>query len=150
VEPFAYRRATTVDDALRTPGATFLGGGTNLVDLMRLGVAAPDRLVDVSRLNAEIEETDGGGLRIGAGVRNNDLAFDDPTGTDHVYLGAGLRKALYNFMHGVGLDTDVREWFEPRAAAGNGNGGSRRHGHRAVRRVPRTTVPPDLIERSLD
>ena len=76
MEPFAYRRATTVDDALTTPGATFLGGGTNLVDLMRLGVAAPDRLVDVSRLNAEIEETDGGGLRIGAGVRNNDLAFD--------------------------------------------------------------------------
>jgi len=81
---------------------------------------------------------------------HNDLAFVDPTGTDHDYLGAGLRKALYNFMHGVGLDTDVREWFEPRAAAGNGNGGSRRHGHRAVRRVPRTTVPPDLIERSLD
>jgi xanthine dehydrogenase YagS FAD-binding subunit len=76
LEPFSYRRATTVDDALTTPGATFLGGGTNLVDLMRLGVASPDRLVDVSRLNAQIEATDGGGLRIGAGVRNNDLAFD--------------------------------------------------------------------------
>ncbi|HEX6396658.1 MAG TPA: radical SAM protein [Steroidobacteraceae bacterium] len=79
----------------------------------------------------------------------NDVAFDDPTGTDHDYLGAGLRKALYNFMHGVGLDTDVREWFEPRAPGGNGNG-SRKHGRHAVRRVPRTTVPPDLIERSLD
>jgi xanthine dehydrogenase YagS FAD-binding subunit len=76
VEPFAYRRATTVEDALATPGATFLGGGTNLVDLMRLGVATPDRLVDVSRLNAEVEETPEGGLRVGAGVRNNDLAFD--------------------------------------------------------------------------
>jgi xanthine dehydrogenase YagS FAD-binding subunit len=76
MQPFAYRRAATVEDALATPGATFLGGGTNLVDLMRLGVATPARLVDVSRLNAEIEETEEGGLRVGAGVRNNDLAFD--------------------------------------------------------------------------
>jgi len=79
---------------------------------------------------------------------HNDLAFEDPTGTDHDYLGAGLRKALYNYMHGVGLDTDVREWFEPRA---NGGNGSRKAGaRRAVKRVPRTTVPADLIERSLD
>ena len=78
---------------------------------------------------------------------HNDVAFDDPTGTDHDYLGAGLRKALYNYMHGVGLDTDVREWFEPRASGGNG---SRRSGaRRPVQRVPRTTVPPDLIERAL-
>jgi xanthine dehydrogenase YagS FAD-binding subunit len=76
MEPFAYSRAASVDDALAAPGATFLGGGTNLVDLMRLGVATPERLVDVSRLNAEIEATGGGGLLIGAGVRNNDLAFD--------------------------------------------------------------------------
>jgi len=76
MDPFVYSRASTVDDALAASGATFLGGGTNLVDLVRLGVATPDRLVDVSRLNAEIEETGDGGLRIGAGVRNNDLAFD--------------------------------------------------------------------------
>ena len=79
---------------------------------------------------------------------HNDLAFEDPTGTDHDYLGAGLRKALYNYMHGVGLDTDVREWFEARA---NGGNGSRKTGaRRTVKRVPRTTVPADLIERSLD
>jgi hypothetical protein len=42
----------------------------------------------------------------------NDLAFEDPTGTDHDALGVGLRKALYNFMHGVGMDADVRFWFE--------------------------------------
>jgi radical SAM superfamily enzyme YgiQ (UPF0313 family) len=41
----------------------------------------------------------------------NDLAFSDDSGTDHDALGAGLRKALYNYMHGVGLDLDVREWF---------------------------------------
>jgi hypothetical protein len=78
---------------------------------------------------------------------HNDVAFDDPTGTDHDYLGAGLRKALYNYMHGVGLDADVREWFEPRDSGGNG--ASRRGARRAARRVPRTTVPADLIERSL-
>jgi radical SAM superfamily enzyme YgiQ (UPF0313 family) len=79
---------------------------------------------------------------------HNDLAFHDPTGTDHDYLGTGLRKALYNYMHGVGLDEDVRMWFDPRPAKPRGNG----HKHarrRAAYPVPRTTVPPDLIERSL-
>ena len=66
---------------------------------------------------------------------HNDVAFHDPTGTDHDYLGRGLRKALYNYMHGVGLEDDVREWFEPRT-----NGG------RKVIRVPRTKVPANLIE----
>jgi hypothetical protein len=42
----------------------------------------------------------------------NDVAFVDPTGTDHDSLGFGLKKALYNYMHGVGLDEDVRSWFE--------------------------------------
>lgn len=42
----------------------------------------------------------------------NDLQFEDPTGVDHDGLGAGLRKALYNYMHGVGIDQDVRSWFE--------------------------------------
>jgi radical SAM superfamily enzyme YgiQ (UPF0313 family) len=42
----------------------------------------------------------------------NDVAFIDPTGVDHDALGVGLRKALYNFMHGVGLDEDVRMWFD--------------------------------------
>jgi radical SAM superfamily enzyme YgiQ (UPF0313 family) len=78
---------------------------------------------------------------------HNDVAFHDPTGVDHDYLGVGLRKALYNYMHGVGLDTDVREWFEPRAAGRNGSG--RGHTRRRPSRVPGTTVPPDLIERSL-
>jgi hypothetical protein len=42
----------------------------------------------------------------------NDVGFIDPTGVDHDHLGQGLRKAIYNYMHGVGLDTDVRAWFE--------------------------------------
>jgi hypothetical protein len=70
---------------------------------------------------------------------HNDLEFDDPVGTDHDSLGSGLRKALYSYMHGVGLDEDVRMWFEPRVKG-------RRRGAFCV---PATTVPPDLIERCL-
>jgi len=75
---------------------------------------------------------------------HNDVAFDDPVGTDHDFLGAGLRKALYNYMHGVGLDADVRAWFEPRGRGPRGKRQRRRRGARAS--VPATTVPPDLIE----
>jgi len=42
----------------------------------------------------------------------NDIGFIDPTGTDHDALGVGLKKALYNYMHGIGLDEDVRAWFD--------------------------------------
>jgi hypothetical protein len=42
----------------------------------------------------------------------NDVGFVDPTGTDHTRLGVGLKKAIYNYMHGVGLDEDVRTWFD--------------------------------------
>jgi hypothetical protein len=87
-------------------------------------------------------------LRPPADIRfaHNDLMFDDPTGTDHDYLGGGLRKAIYNYMHGVGLDADVREWFGDEAGRGAGRHSRRRD---ARPRVPRTTVPPDLIEQFL-
>jgi radical SAM superfamily enzyme YgiQ (UPF0313 family) len=79
---------------------------------------------------------------------HNDVDFDDPVGTDHDFLGSGLRKAVYNYMHGVGLDTDVREWFEPRAHSRSKS--RRRHGRRdASVGVPMTTVPPDFIDQSL-
>jgi hypothetical protein len=79
---------------------------------------------------------------------HNDVEFDDPVGTDHDFLGGGLRKAVYNYMHGVGLDTDVREWFTPLT---NGHrGGGRRRGRRGGSAdVPITTVPPDLIDEYL-
>jgi hypothetical protein len=48
------------------------------------------------------------------GFARNDVAFIDPTGTDHDALGVGLKKALYNYMHGIGLDEDVRSWFDLR------------------------------------
>jgi xanthine dehydrogenase YagS FAD-binding subunit len=76
--PFAYRRAQSVDDAVRlslAPGAHFLGGGTNLIDLAKGGVVQPMLLVDVSRLPlADVVETPDGGVRIGAMARNSDVA----------------------------------------------------------------------------
>ncbi|MCW2861716.1 MAG: molybdopterin dehydrogenase [Actinoallomurus sp.] len=77
MRPFSYSRATDARDALERfqPGTMYLGGGTNLVDLMRLGVARPDSLVDVTRLPYDTVEAAGDGLRIGAAVRNSDLAM---------------------------------------------------------------------------
>jgi xanthine dehydrogenase YagS FAD-binding subunit len=79
MRPFAYERARDAAGALaasaEVPGARYLAGGTNLVDLMKLGVETPARLVDVSRLPMDtVEELPDGGLRIGANVRNSDLA----------------------------------------------------------------------------
>jgi xanthine dehydrogenase YagS FAD-binding subunit len=81
VIPFDYERADDAAGAVATvagrPGAAFLGGGTNLVDHMRLGVASPDLLVDVTRLPFDrVEARPEGGVRIGANVRNSDLAAD--------------------------------------------------------------------------
>jgi hypothetical protein len=59
----------------------------------------------------------------------NDIGFIDATGVDHAELGRGLDKAIYNYMHGIGLERPVHEWFE--------------------RRVPRTKVRRDYIERAL-
>ncbi|MFN2497130.1 MAG: xanthine dehydrogenase family protein subunit M, partial [Pseudonocardiaceae bacterium] len=79
--PFGYQRAKDVDGAVatvsRNPNAAFLGGGTNLVDHLKLGVASPELLVDVTGLPLDrIEPLPDGGVRIGAGVRNSDLAAD--------------------------------------------------------------------------
>ncbi|MFF4018645.1 FAD binding domain-containing protein [Streptomyces sp. NPDC001843] len=79
MKPFGYVRARSVEEAAEAyaahPGAQYLGGGTNLVDLMKLGVARPAVLVDVSRLPLDtVEELDDGSLRVGATVRNSDLA----------------------------------------------------------------------------
>ena len=73
------------------------------------------------------------GIRLSAqpevSFARNDLAFTDETGCDHDALGEGLRRALYNYMHGVGLDLAVREWFAVDA--------------------PPATVAPDFVERAL-
>jgi xanthine dehydrogenase YagS FAD-binding subunit len=73
----AYSRASDAADAIRLgegENAKYLGGGTNLVDLMRETVEVPSGLVDVTGLSTEIEETDDGGLMIGAATRNTAVA----------------------------------------------------------------------------
>src|ERR1700709_2247322 len=77
---FDYTRANDVSDAVRQiaadPGAKFIAGGTNLIDLMKEEVERPTRLIDISRLPLKtVEETQDGGLRIGALVPNSDLAW---------------------------------------------------------------------------
>jgi xanthine dehydrogenase YagS FAD-binding subunit len=81
MKPFRYERADDVTSAIATvveePTATFLAGGTNLVDLMKMEVATPDVLVDVRHLVSDrIEDLPDGGLRIGAGVVNSEVAAD--------------------------------------------------------------------------
>src|ERR1700733_11134475 len=78
---FDYVRPTTVHEALSAaaePGAAYLAAGTNLLDLMKGGVTKPDRLVDITHLPDldRIEDLPDGGVRIGALVRNADLAHD--------------------------------------------------------------------------
>jgi xanthine dehydrogenase YagS FAD-binding subunit len=95
MRPFAYERAGDADAAValvaERPEAMFLGGGTNLVDLMRLGVETPDVLVDVTRLGHDrIEPTADGGLRIGAAVRNSVLASDPQVRERYPLLSEGL------------------------------------------------------------
>ncbi|MBB5214187.1 FAD binding domain-containing protein [Parapusillimonas granuli] len=80
MNPFSYVRAADLDQAVRegaAEGARFIAGGTNLLDLMKENVERPRRLIDINGLPLDrIEETPGGGLRIGALVRNADLAAD--------------------------------------------------------------------------
>jgi xanthine dehydrogenase YagS FAD-binding subunit len=81
MKTFDYVRPTTISDAVAAaaePGAAYLAGGTNLLDLMKGGITGPNRVVDVTRLPGldRIEPTADGGIRIGALVRNADLAHD--------------------------------------------------------------------------
>src|SRR5690348_10098452 len=78
---FDYIRPSSVAEAIEAaiPGSAILAGGTNLVDLMKTGVARPTRVVDITRLPGldRIEWLGDGGVRIGALVRNSDLAHDN-------------------------------------------------------------------------
>jgi len=95
MRPFTYERATSAKDAAakaaRTPGAKFIAGGTNLLDLMKIEVETPAHLIDVTRLGFDrIEPTAEGGLRIGALVRNTDLAADMRVRRDYALLSRAL------------------------------------------------------------
>lgn len=93
--PFVYHRAKDAADAARLAaehsGARFIAGGTNLLDLMKVRVEQPAHLIDINRTGLDrIEETDEGGLRIGALVRNTDLAAHRRVRADYAVLSRAL------------------------------------------------------------
>src|SRR6185369_8306392 len=95
MKPFSYERARSPAEAAaavaRHPGARFIAGGTNLLDLMKLQIETPPHLVDVNGLALDrIEPTAEGGLRIGALVRNTDLAADERVRRDYGVLSRAL------------------------------------------------------------
>jgi xanthine dehydrogenase YagS FAD-binding subunit len=92
---FEYARASDVADAVRQiagdPGAKFIAGGTNLIDLMKEDVERPSRLIDISRLPLnKVEETADGGVRIGALVPNSDLAYHPLIEQRYPMLGSAI------------------------------------------------------------
>ena len=95
MRPFSYERARSPAEAAaaaaRLDGAKFIAGGTNLLDLMKLEIEAPTHLIDVNGLALDkIEATPEGGLRIGALVRNTDLASDERVRRDYGLLSRAL------------------------------------------------------------
>ncbi|MEU8877527.1 xanthine dehydrogenase family protein subunit M [Streptomyces javensis] len=94
MKSFTYERATDTRAAVAAaaqPGAKFISGGTNLLDLMKLDIEYPSHLVDISRLPLrDIEELPDGGLRIGAQARNSDVAADPHVRTRYPVLSEAL------------------------------------------------------------
>ena len=95
MKAFSYQKATTPAEAAaaaaKTPNARFIAGGTNLLDLMKLEIETPSHLIDVNGLALDqIEATPEGGLRIGALVRNTDLAADARVRKDYAVLSRAL------------------------------------------------------------
>ncbi|NSY45592.1 MULTISPECIES: FAD binding domain-containing protein [Agrobacterium] len=92
---FTYERATTAQAAAKAaaanPGAKFIAGGTNILDLMKLEIEHPAHLIDINGVGLDkIETTSDGGLRIGALVRNTDLASDETVRRDYGLLTRAL------------------------------------------------------------
>jgi xanthine dehydrogenase YagS FAD-binding subunit len=95
VKAFTYERAASAAEAVtavaRTPGSKFIAGGTNLLDLMKLQIETPTHLIDVNGIGLDrIEPTAEGGLRIGALVRNTDLAADPRIRRDYGVLSRAI------------------------------------------------------------
>ncbi len=95
MKAFTYERATSpakaAAAAVANPGAKFIAGGTNLLDLMKLQIETPAHLIDVNRLDLDtVRETSDGGLRIGALVRNTDLAAHKTVRRDYAVLSRAL------------------------------------------------------------
>ena len=95
MKPFRYLRARAVEEAVELAGssenAKFVGGGTNLLDLMKLGIETPQTIIDINRVGLNrIEPTPEGGLRIDALVGNSDLAADISVRRDYPVLSRAI------------------------------------------------------------
>lgn len=95
MKQFTFERATSpadaVEKAARTPGARFIAGGTNLLDLMKLQIESPAHLIDINAIGLDtVESTQDGGLRIGALVRNADLAAHPRVRKEYGVLSSAL------------------------------------------------------------
>lgn len=94
MRPFDYQRAESPEQAIASAaaeGTSFIAGGTNLLDLMKLQVMTPERLIDINRLDLDyLQETEDGGLRIGALVTNSDLAAHSVVRGDYPVLARAL------------------------------------------------------------
>ena len=115
MKAFTYERPATVRDAARLaaerPNAKFIAGGTNLLDLMKLQVETPTTLIDVNRLPLDtVEATSGGGLRIGALVRNSDLAADPRVRKDYAVLAKALLAGASGQLRNKATKKLVYQW----------------------------------------
>jgi xanthine dehydrogenase YagS FAD-binding subunit len=150
MKSFDYVRPTSVSDAIAAgslPGAVYLAAGTNLLDLMKGGVSRPDRLVDVTWLPGldRIEPIAGGGVRIGALVRNADLAHDAvfakayPAVAEALLSGASAQLRNAATVGGNLLQRTRCAYFYDVASACNkrepGSGCGARHGHNRLHAV---------------
>ena len=98
MDSFAYGRAAGIEDALAEgsgPNTVFLAGGTELLNWLRLGIAKPERVIDLTQLNglAEIMRLQDGGLRIGALARLNDVALNEDVARGYPVLSQAILKS---------------------------------------------------------
>jgi xanthine dehydrogenase YagS FAD-binding subunit len=130
MKPFDYVRPATIQEAVASaaePGAAYLAAGTNLLDLMKGGIAQPSRIVDISRLPGldRIEDLPDGGVRIGALVRNADLARDHrfarrfPAVAEALLSGASAQLRNAATVGGNILQRTRCAWFYDTASACN-------------------------------
>ena len=165
MKPFTFERVRTPAEAAaafgRKPGARFIAGGTNLLDLMKLEIETPAHLIDVNGLGLDkIEPTSEGGLRIGALVRNTDLAADERVRRDYGVLSralvAGASGQLRNMATTAGnlLQRTRCPYFydtnqpcnkrDPGSGCGAIGGFSRQHAVIGVREACIATHPSDM------
>ncbi len=120
MKSFIYERASSPAEAaaaaVRIQGAKFIAGGTNLLDLMKLQIETPNHLIDVNGLGLDkIEPTNDGGLRIGALVRNTDLAADERVRRDYGLLSRALLAGASGQLRNMATTRQAEEITPPKS-----------------------------------